>query len=495
MRLLTVLSFLAVLAMSGQSQTLLLYDTTYASYQDEWVYAGHKELTYLPDGKLQKELHYSYDFIREETLLDRSHEWRFDDWGHLTEEIEVHFTYLERDDLLQISESATRQAMEYDERGDLSFLLYESYFSENGTIQTGYAQRTYFFRDERGCLLERMSEKNLALPFEEWEPARKTVYLRDENCRELEHQEYAGSGLPGDWQLERTLISDYNEVGQLSYTLETDQSGHPVEEVHRKWRATDFGEELEELITDFQTHRQTREIKQFDKEGRLLDIRKDARKHGFHHPWRLQARHQWHYSDQGILTGESFREDWSIENGAWLNGWDEYRTFDQDGQMIQDTMYYFSYLATDAGLRPEVRYEYRNEYDNRCDGLNVSKTMHWEDDYLFFGEQLSAPSTVRNQYAYSEPDPCDDLAVGMSTDLSILPNPATTSVTIRSPFLEKAGVTLQVIDGQGRLVLERAASIGSTMFLQLPDLPAGMYLIRLVRDEQYLARPLLVIPE
>jgi hypothetical protein len=83
----------------------------------------------------------------------------------------------------------------------------------------------------------------------------------------------------------------------------------------------------------------------------------------------------------------------------------------------------------------------------------------------------------------------------MSTDLSILPNPATTSVTIRSPFLEKAGVTLQVIDGQGRLVLERAASIGSTMFLQLPDLPAGMYLIRLVRDEQYLARPLLVIPE
>ncbi len=79
----------------------------------------------------------------------------------------------------------------------------------------------------------------------------------------------------------------------------------------------------------------------------------------------------------------------------------------------------------------------------------------------------------------------------MKETLKISPNPASTVISVESGLSLNPGSTLEIISASGSLI--RKISYTDNPFpVSLTDLPNGIYLLRLINNQQYLTGKLVV---
>ena len=130
-----------------------------------------------------------------------------------------------------------------------------------------------------------------------------------------------------------------------------------------------------------------------------------------------------------------------------------------------------------------------NYLDDDDDGDMV---LTRDEDYNNNGDPTDDDTNMNGTPDYLDSDVALSLNEFDNVQFSMFPNPANDLVTIRLNANNFGNVTVNIIDLQGKLILEQHISEGNTMELDIADLQSGLYFVKLNANNKSLIKKLII---
>ena len=377
--------------------------------------------------------------------------------------------------------------------GDVISSTSTSYsYSPNGDIITFSAGRTNYDFDERGCLEAIISESNdnRDLRDDGWKENFATIYFRDDLCNEVRVERFYEGILSSYCTTDRNAFNQIilNEcISNLNDTqyFRISTSQYEYDERFRQSRVINRTEEPNQGRIFFSESRYTyNQNNQFDTIVNIY-FNGDEWFGGF-------SVHE--YDDQDRNTGSSYYQFIDSTESAYRlestnnlvydsqdrviastglscdpNNYcyenEGYNQFNDDGKLLRSEDISRQY----DGDRLVGEYMSSRELTYRCDG-NLALEEHYANGELNY----------KVEYIYPILPPCDPISVQDNT--AILPNPATTQISIWSGFLNGLETDLSIYALSGNLIQSQTTRNRNNAILNLSDVPPGSYVLTLERS-------------